>query len=133
MHICISLQGEGEGRAHFGAGEEGSHPLPTAAGGLTLGTHLPETHTHLAPTAPGWKVLLSQKVLVGQINNHKSICLKIIFRGFVVCLSFFKPALPLCFSHSPTKIQEAFLISWIKCKGPEQQKARITAAGFSLI
>lgn len=71
MHICVSSQGEGEGRARFGAGEEGSHPLPAAAGGLTLGTHLGETHTHLAPTAPGWKVLLSWKVLVVQIINHK--------------------------------------------------------------
>jgi len=94
MHICISLQGEGEGRAHDDAEEEGSHPLLAAAGGLTLGTHLHETHTHFAPAGLGWKVLLSWKILEGQIINHKSICLKIILKGFVVCLGFFKASPP---------------------------------------
>lgn len=68
MTSCTSAhrcKGEGEGRVRDGAGEEGSRPLPAAAGGLTLGTGLRETHTHLAPAAPGWKVLLSWKVLVG--------------------------------------------------------------------
>lgn len=88
MHICIWLQGKGEGQACDDSGEEGSHPSPVAAGGLTFGTHQQETHTHLPPMSVGCKVLLSWKVLVGQIINHKLVCLKTIFRHFVTCFVF---------------------------------------------
>lgn len=89
LHICESLQG------WRWRSKEGSHPLP-------VGWHLALTSVRPTrtsrPQPPPAKFYSHGKPQ--WVTTHK---LKIIFKGFCDLFSFFKPALPLYFSHSLTK------------------------------
>lgn len=89
LHICKSLQG------WRWRSKEGSHPLP-------VGWHLALTSVRPTrtsrPQPPAAKFYFHGKPQ--WVTTHK---LKIIFKGFCDLFRFFKPALPLYFSHSLTK------------------------------
>lgn len=105
---CTSVyrcKGEGEGRSVQG------RKVLILCWRLPVGWHL--ALTPVRPTGTSRPQPLAGKFYFhGKppwVTSHK---LKIIFKGFCGLFSFFKPALPLYVSHSLTKIQEAFLISW---------------------